>query len=104
VIARPQKNREEMLLRTQHESFAEELAERFNTWRVPGRYEELRGAFADRSAAGLADQFGRVEALLQGLEHTAEESLGLAGSLVFGEARERAERPRRVCEQHAERG
>jgi hypothetical protein len=93
-----------MLLRTQHESFAEELAERFETRRAPERHAELCGAFADRSAAELVDQFGRVEALLQGLEHTAEESLGLAGSLVFGEARERAESARRVCEQRAERG
>jgi hypothetical protein len=102
VIARPQKDREEMLLRTQHESFAEELAERFNTWRVPGRHEELRDAFADRSAAELADQFGSVEALLQGLEHTAEESLGLAGSSSARRGSMRS--ARRVCEQHAERG
>jgi hypothetical protein len=30
--------------------------------------------------------------------------LGLGASLVFGEAREHAERARRVCGQHAERG
>jgi hypothetical protein len=65
---------------------------------------ELRDAFVDRSAAELAEQFGRVEALLRGLEYTAEESLGLGASFVFGEARERAEGVRRVCEQHAERG
>ena len=91
-------------MRTQHESFAEELAERFETWRAPERHAELRDAFADRGAAELAEQFGRVEALLRELEYTAEESLGLSASFVFGEARERAERARRVCEQHAERG
>ncbi len=91
-------------MRTQHERFAEELAERFETWRAPERHAELRDAFAYRGAAELAEQFGRVEALLQGLEYTAEESLGLAGSLVFGEARERAERARHIREQHAERG
>ena len=57
-----------------------------------------------RGPEQMAGEFGRVEALLRGLEYTAEESLGLDSSLVFGEARERAERAHRVCEQHAERG
>ena len=79
-------------MRTQHESFAEELAERFETWCASEKHAELRNAFADRGAAELAEQFGRIEALLRGLEYTAEESLRLGASFVFGEARERAER------------
>ena len=86
---------------TQHERFAEELAEGFETWRAPERHAELRDTFADRGAAELAEQFVQVEALLQGLDYTAGGSLGLGASLVFGEARERA---RHICEQHTERG
>ena len=84
------------------EDLAKELAEHFDTWHVPGRYEELRAAFAERSAEEMAREFGRVEALLRGLEYTAEESLGIGASLVFGEARQIAEYARYACEQHSE--
>jgi hypothetical protein len=67
VIARPQKNREEMLLRTQYERFAEELAERFETWRAPERRAELRDAFADRGAAELPSSSGVSRRCFRGL-------------------------------------
>jgi hypothetical protein len=97
----PEKQRGDAVT-SQHERFAEELAERFETWHDPERHAELSEAFADRSAAGLAREFWRVEALLQGLEYTAGESLGLAASLAFGEARQIAEYARSACEQHAQ--
>ena len=55
-----------------------------------------------RYPAGLACEFGRTEELLRGPESTAEESLGLGASLVFGEARQIAEYARSACEQHAQ--
>ena len=85
-------------MRTEHESFAEELAERFETWRAPERHAELRDTFANRGAAELAEQFGRVEALLQGLEYTTEESLGIGASLVFGDAKDAALTAKTLCE------
>jgi hypothetical protein len=85
-----------------NEDLAKELAEHFDTWRVPGRYEELRAAFAERSAEEMAREFGRAEALLQGLEYTAEDYLGIGASLVLGEARQIAEYARSACERHVQ--
>ena len=64
--------------------------------------EELEAARADlarRSPEELAREFGRAEELLRGPESTAEESLGLGASLVFGEARQLAGIARYTCEQ-----
>jgi hypothetical protein len=83
------------------ERFMEELVGLFDLTGWENTQASMRADLEARDPAGLACEFGRVEALLQGLEYTAEESLGLGVSLVFGEARERA---RRVCEQHAECG
>jgi hypothetical protein len=83
------------------ERFVEELVGLFDLTGWGDMQESMRADLEARDPAGLAREFGRAEELLRGLESTAEESLGLGASLVFGEAREHA---RRVCEQHAERG
>lgn len=84
------------------EDLAKELAEHFDTWHVPGRYEEPRTAFAERSAEEMAREFGRAEALLQGLEYTAEKSLGIGASLVFGDAKDAALTAKTLCEMRTE--
>jgi hypothetical protein len=69
------------------------------------RPREARGAarrLRRSGRRGAAEQFGRVEALLQGLEYTAEVSLGIGASLVFGDAKDAALTAKTLCEMRIE--
>jgi len=61
--------------------------------------EAARADLARRSPEELAREFGQAEELLRGSGSTAEESLGLGASLVFGEARQLAGIARYTCKQ-----
>ena len=83
-------------------AFVEELIQMFDlSSGHPFMRESMAVDLTARGPEQVAGEFGRVEALLRGLEYTAEESLGLGASLVFGEARQIAEYARSACEQHA---
>ena len=81
--------------------FLDELVGLFELTGTPDMWEAMYGDLSNRDPAEVAREFGRVEALLQGMEETAVESFGVPGSLIFGEAKELAAQARYFCEQQA---
>ena len=82
--------------------FLDELVGLFELTGASDMWEAMYGDLANRDPAEVAREFGRVEALLQGMEETAVESFGVPGLLVFGEAKELAALARYFCEQQAQ--
>lgn len=80
----------------------DELVGLFEVTGAPDMWEAMYGDLAHRDPAEVAREFGRVEALLQGMEETAVESFGVPGSLILGEAKELAALTRYFCEQQAQ--
>jgi hypothetical protein len=72
-------------------------AECFPMWTDPVRDGELSAALHGKSAAELFDGFTRAMKMMRELEDYAAEMGDLAGSLVFGQARESAAQARLIC-------
>jgi hypothetical protein len=81
--------------------FLDELVGLFELTVTPGLWEVMYDDLAHLDPEELARGFGRVEALLQGIEESAVESFGVPGLLIFGEAKQLAALARYFCEQQA---
>jgi hypothetical protein len=80
--------------------FAEELIKLFDF----AGWEMQEAMYADlvrRGPEEMEQQFAYAEALLRGLESTAEDSVGFGAYLILGEARQYADLARYICETHA---
>jgi transcriptional regulator with XRE-family HTH domain len=89
------------------EAMTEKLADEIIEGLAYGGVFDLDGVRADleqRDPAILAEEFGRVAALLRGLGATAEDSLGYGGELVLWEAQRHAEDLRDTCAAYAKGG
>ena len=82
--------------------FLDEVVGLFELTGNPDMREAIYGDLSHRDPAEVAREFGRVEALLQGMKETAVESFDVPGSLIFGEAKGLAAQARHFCEQQAQ--
>src|SRR3954447_16442620 len=83
-------------------TYAEAVASLFDLTGWESTQQAMRDDIAASDPEELVRAFKGVAELMSGMESTAEGSFGLAGELVFGEARRLAQFALAFCKSHAQ--